>query len=236
MPREGTNVAHAASFVRGSLIALGLDGSDPWHVTEWEDRYTEREQVWSGEPNPVLVDVAGGLQPGRALDLGCGEGGDAVWLAENGWEVTGVDVSSTALTRAAALADSRGVGSRVTWIAENLETWQPASRYDLVLAFYLHTPVDFPRAELLRRAAETVNGGGHLLVVGHFGLPPWAEPHHGHEHQFLTVEQEIHVLDLPQGEWQTVLSESRPRELKGPDGQRAVIDDVVVLLRRSPST
>ena len=205
-------------------------------MTDWEDRYTEHEQVWSGEPNPVLVDVAGGLQPGRALDLGCGEGGDAVWLADNGWEVTGVDISSTALGRAAALADSRDVASRITWVAEDIATWEPTDGYDLVLSFYLHTPVDFPRAEVLRRAAATLNHGGHLLIVGHEGLPPWAEPHHGHEHQFLTAEQEIAALSLPTGEWQAVLNEARPRELKGPEGQRAIIDDVVVLLRRDPAS
>jgi SAM-dependent methyltransferase len=204
-------------------------------MTDWEDRYTEHEQIWSGEPNPVLVDVSDGLQPGRALDLGCGEGGDAVWLAENGWEVTGVDISSTALAHAAALADERGVGSRVTWVAENLEEFEPAGDYDLVFSFYLHTPVDFPRAEVLRRAAATLTEGAHLLVVGHEGLPPWAEAHHGHQHQFLTAEQEIAALNLPPEQWRTVLAEARPRELKGPEGQRAVIDDVVVLLRRSGS-
>ncbi|HEX5532591.1 MAG TPA: class I SAM-dependent methyltransferase [Actinomycetales bacterium] len=202
-------------------------------MTDWEDRYTEHEQIWSGEPNPVLVDVSDGLQPGRALDLGCGEGGDAVWLAENGWQVTGVDISSTALAHAAALADERGVGSRVTWLAANLEEFEPTGDHDLVFSFYLHTPVDFPRAEVLRRAAATLIDGGHLLVVGHEGLPPWAEPHHGHEHRFPTAEQEIAALNLQPEEWRTVLAEARPRELKGPEGQRAVIDDVVVLLRRS---
>src|SRR5215212_1558411 len=68
----------------------------------WEDRYRRRRPVWSGRPNPVLVDVVGSLRPGTALDLGCGEGGDAIWLARQGWRVTAVDISTTALDRAAA--------------------------------------------------------------------------------------------------------------------------------------
>jgi hypothetical protein len=144
-----------------------------------------------------------------------------------------VDTSGRAGARAAGLGDSRGVASRVTWVAENLEVFEPAGGYDLVISFYLHTPVGFPRAEVLRRAAASLNDGGHLLLVGHEGLPPWAEPHRGHEHQFLTAEQEIAALSLPTTGWRTVLAEARPRELKGPEGQRAVIDDVVVLLRRA---
>src|SRR5918994_5866470 len=79
----------------------------------WEDHYRRRERVWSGRPNPVLVDVAGSLRPGRALDLGCGEGGDAIWLARHGWRVRAVDVSATALDRAAAEAATAGVAGRI---------------------------------------------------------------------------------------------------------------------------
>lgn len=200
----------------------------------WEDRYADSEQVWSGEPNPMLVAIASDLPAGRALDLGCGEGGDSVWLAENGWHVTGVDISSTAVARAAALAERRGIpDDRVSWVAEDLATWEPTESYDLVSAFYLHSPVEFPRADVLRRIARAVAPGGHLLIVGHAGFPPWAEPHVEHEHHFNGPEEEIESLDLPLEEWETLLGESRPRELKGPEGQTAVVDDVIVLLQRS---
>ena len=79
----------------------------------WEDHYRRRGRVWSGRPNPVLVDVVGSLRPGTALDLGCGEGGDAIWLARQGWRVTAVDVSATALDRAAADAATAGVADRI---------------------------------------------------------------------------------------------------------------------------
>ncbi len=83
----------------------------------WDRRYSEAGPVWSGRVNPTLKEVAASLDPGRALDIGCGEGGDAVWLAEHGWTVVGLDLSSVALRRAEAAAAERGVGGRCTWIA-----------------------------------------------------------------------------------------------------------------------
>jgi methylase of polypeptide subunit release factors len=92
----------------------------------WEDRYRRRERVWSGRTNAVLVDVAGSLQPGTALDLGCGEGGDAIWLAQQGWRVRAVDVSATALDRAAAEAATAGVVDRIDFHRPAL--WSSSSR------------------------------------------------------------------------------------------------------------
>jgi 2-polyprenyl-3-methyl-5-hydroxy-6-metoxy-1,4-benzoquinol methylase len=139
-------------------------------ATFWESRYAERHRIWSGEPNAALADVASAIRPGRALDLGCGEGGDTVWLAEQGWQVTGVDISATAVARGRALATARGVAEdRITWIVEDLAAWEPADRYDLVTSCFLHSPVDFPRAAVLRQAAAAVAPGGHLLVVAHAG-------------------------------------------------------------------
>lgn len=202
----------------------------------WEDRYAEKEQIWSGEPNSILVEVVSALTPGRALDLGCGEGGDAVWLAERGWRVTGVDISATAVGRAAAMAKDRGVPQDdITWVTADLATWQPAGSYDLVSAFYMHSPIEFPRDAVLRRAAEAVAPEGHLLIVGHAGFPPWAHAREGHEHDehhFPGPGEQIDSLALRAGEWDTVLAERRRREVTGPEGQRADIDDVVVLMRR----
>jgi cyclopropane fatty-acyl-phospholipid synthase-like methyltransferase len=199
----------------------------------WASRYAERDQVWSGKPNAALVDTAADLTPGRALDLGCGEGGDSVWLAEHGWQVTGVDIAPNAIERARAAATARGVDERITWLVEDLSSWTPPGPYDLVSACFLHSPVEFPRAEVLRRAATAISPGGHLLVVGHAESPPWSRHRHedGVEHEYLTPAQEVAALHLDPSEWQTVICESRSRDATGPDGEQAVLDDGVVLLR-----
>ena len=112
----------------------------------WDAWYAERDQIWSGEPNHALVAVVAGLHPGRALDLGCGEGADSVWLAEQGWLVTGLDIAATAVARAITLAASREIpDGRITWIVEDLRAWQPSDAYELVSACFLPSRVDFPR-------------------------------------------------------------------------------------------
>jgi 2-polyprenyl-3-methyl-5-hydroxy-6-metoxy-1,4-benzoquinol methylase len=122
----------------------------------WEGHYHRRERVWSGRPNPVLVEVVGGLRPGTALDLGCGEGGDAIWLARQGWRVTAVDVSATALDRAAADAATAGIADRIDLRQHDLALAFPPGAFDLVSAKYLHSPIEFPRARVLQEAASAV--------------------------------------------------------------------------------
>jgi SAM-dependent methyltransferase len=198
----------------------------------WEARYADSDRVWSGRPNQALVDVASDLPPGRALDLGCGEGGDAVWLAGRGWRVTGVDISPTAIARARAAATAAGVPA-IHWEAHDLASWRGDDSYDLVTACFLHSPVELQRTEVLRHAASLVAPGGHLLIVSHADYPPWAsESHRAHEHRFLTPAEEIDELALRPGEWDVETAETRRREATGPDGEPAVLDDVVVLLTR----
>nr|WP_231385985.1 class I SAM-dependent methyltransferase [Rhodococcus aetherivorans] len=93
----------------------------------WDERYRSRPALWSGEPNRHLVGEAAELEPGLALDVGCGEGADAIWLARRGWRVDGVDVSGVALRRAAEHADRAGaeIAGRITWLHENLTAWDP---------------------------------------------------------------------------------------------------------------
>lgn len=223
----------------------------------WEQRYGESDRIWSGKVNRALCDVAAMLEPGRALDLGCGEGGDAVWLAEHGWTVTGVDLSPTAVSRGSAAAAERGVADRVTLVAADLTTWtadraeqdregeEPA--YELVSASFLQSPVDLPREEVLRRAAGLVAPGGHLLLVAHAAPPPWTRMghagHEGHEEQgerdgavdprlFPTPDEEVAALALPSTDWDVRIAETRSRPATGPDGQEAVLEDSVVLVRR----
>ncbi|MFB2556854.1 class I SAM-dependent methyltransferase [Herbiconiux liangxiaofengii] len=209
-------------------------------IAFWENRYQERPQIWSGKANAALVAVASSLIPGRALDLGSGEGGDSIWLAEQGWTVTGIDISTTALARAAEHAASRsnqahGAGrelvAAISWQQADLAEWQPTEEFDLVSACFLHSPVAFPREEVLRRAAQAVAPGGHLLVVGHASFPSAHQPHHD-EPPLPTPDEVVESLQLAEG-WTTVLSETRSREATGPDGQPMVLDDAIVLVRRA---
>jgi SAM-dependent methyltransferase len=208
------------------------NGHEPDAARFWEARYADAERVWSGRPNQTLVDVVTGLPAARALDLGCGEGGDAIWLAQQGWLVTAVDISSTAIARGAAAAAEAGVpAGRIQWRAGDLASWTEDEPYDLVTAFFLHSPVEIPRTEILRRAAGRVASGGHLLIVSHAAFPPWS-PHHDHQPHFPTPSEEIEALDLPGDGWLTRIAETRPRDAIGPQGQRATLDDAIVFLQR----
>lgn len=132
---------------------------------EWDERYAERELLWSATPNRFLVSEVEGLRPGRALDLACGEGRNAIWLAERGWRVTAVDFSRVAIERAGRLAAERGV--EVDFLCADLLAYEPPVRtFDLVAVFYLQLPAD-ELSPVLARAAEAVAAGGTLLVVGH---------------------------------------------------------------------
>ncbi|MGA7910302.1 MAG: class I SAM-dependent methyltransferase [Candidatus Dormiibacterota bacterium] len=131
----------------------------------WNHRYADAELVWSAEANRFLVQEVADLPPGRALDLGAGEGRNAIWLAERGWRVTAVDFSSIGLQKARRLAAARGV--EVTWIEADLRTYSPArGAFDLVALLYIHLPGEERRA-LVRRAGDAVAAGGTLLVIGH---------------------------------------------------------------------
>ena len=132
---------------------------------EWDRRYTGSELIWTAEANRFLVAEAERLAAGRALDLGCGEGRNAVWLAERGWEVTGVDFSQVGLDKAARLAEQRGVS--VQWVLADLVDYVPPSAaFDFVAIFYLHIAAAAMR-EVLGRGAAALAPGGTLLVVGH---------------------------------------------------------------------
>lgn len=199
----------------------------------WEERYRDRERVWSGAPNATLVDVVAGLTPGRALDLGCGEGADAIWLAEQGWAVTGVDISPTAVERARAAAAERGLdASSVRFDVADLGDWTHDGPVELVTASFLHSTVELPRVQILREAAQHVVPGGHLLVVTHAEAPPWMDPEE-HEHRdFPTPQQDLDDLGLEQQGWEAVVAETRTREATSPDGDPARLTDGVLLLRR----
>lgn len=196
----------------------------------WEFRYAEAPQRWSGNPNATLTDLVGGLTPGRAVDLGCGEGADAIWLARQGWRVLGVDISATAVTRARGAALEAGVDGLATFEAHDLSTWEPAGEIDLVTASFFHSREELPRTEILRRAAAHVAPGGHVAIVSHLAPPPWSEHAH-HDELLLDAAGEVTALDLGD-DWEVVLAEHRERTATSPNGDPATLDDVAVLLRR----
>ena len=138
---------------------------EPFDRAYWEVRYGAPGLTWTGNPNAVLVQEAATLAPGRALDIGSGEGGDALWLAGRGWAVTGVDISQNALDKARVRAEAVGVS--VTWEQHDLTEWTPEPRsFDLVTAHFMHL-ADPARGALFRALAAAVAPGGTLLVVGH---------------------------------------------------------------------
>ncbi|MGD0082924.1 MAG: class I SAM-dependent methyltransferase [Acidimicrobiales bacterium] len=131
----------------------------------WDERYAAEELIWKADPNRFLIEEVGALEPGRALDVACGEGRNAVWLASKGWRVTGVDFSRTGLAKAQRLAADRGV--EVTWVEADLVEWRPpVASFDLVIVMYLHLVAQL-RRQVLANAAAALAPGGMVLVVGH---------------------------------------------------------------------
>lgn len=200
----------------------------------WESKYGGRDGVWSGRVNAALAQAAADLPAGRALDLGCGEGGDALWLAERDWTVVGVDVSPTALARAEVAAERAGLSGRITWVASDLDEWTSTDEFDLVSASFLQSPVALDRARILRSAVGHVAPGGHLLVVAHAAPPPWAHGHDQHRTtmDFPSPEAELAMLGLPEDQWRTVVAELQDRQAFAPDGTEVVLRDSVVLVQR----
>jgi len=196
----------------------------------WEEFYRDRPRAWSGKPNSLLVEEASHLTPGTALDLGCGQGGDAIWLVSQGWRVTAVDVSPTALAVAADHAAAAGVAEAIEWERHDLAVSFPSGSFDLVSSCYLHSPVQMPRELVLRSAAAAVATGGTLLVVGHAGSPSWGEAHP--EIHFPTPQDVLDELALPAGRWEVKRSDFVTRQLPGPDGEPATRPDNVLSVRR----
>lgn len=198
-------------------------------ASDWDERYAGREPVWSRGPNVFVERIVSGLAPGRALDLAAGEGRNALWLAERGWQVDAVDFSSEATGRGQAWAAESGVEG-VRWtVADVLVHPVEARAYDLVLLSYLH----LPRSEQLavtRKAASAVAPGGILLVVGHdptnltdgHGGPQEPEVLHGPEDY--TAFLDTTGLEVERAEHVT-------REVETEDGTATAIDALVVARR-----
>ncbi|GAA4073206.1 class I SAM-dependent methyltransferase [Streptomyces shaanxiensis] len=197
----------------------------------WEARYRDGGPLWSGRPNALLVREAGDLRPGSALDLGCGEGADAVWLASRGWRATGVDISHTALERAALHAAEAGVSDRTVWERHVLGETFPEGSFDLVNAQFLQSPVSLDQQRILRRAADAVAPGGTLLIVMHACWPSWqAEP--PFDADFPTLRGVLDELALPEDDWTVETLDTVRRRSVSPDGVEGSRDDHLWRLRR----
>ncbi|AUS80994.1 class I SAM-dependent methyltransferase [Actinoalloteichus sp. AHMU CJ021] len=197
----------------------------------WNDLYDRSDRIWSGRPNAALVRETTDLSPGHALDLGCGEGGDAVWLASRGWRVTATDISRVALARTRRHADEAGVGHLVDDEHHDLAVSFPAGEFDLVSAQFLQSPRELPRERVLRRAAAAVRPGGTLLVVGHAAGPSWATGEH-QEVRFPSAREVLDSLALADQEWEELRCEEWTRAQDGPDGQPGAMTDSIVRVRR----
>ena len=189
---------------------------------DWNARYAQKELLWTAAPNRRFAEEVAGLAPGRALDLACGEGRNAVWLAERGWEVTGVDFSDVALAKAAQLATSRGV--EVEWVVADVLEYEPEPRaYDLVAVLYLQ----LPRDELLpavRGAANAVAPGGTLVVLAH-DTTNLTAGHGGPKNASVLYTAEDVVPELR--ELAVERAEAIERTVPLPDGEAVAIDAFV---------
>ena len=185
--------------------------------------------MWSGKANATMTSIVGEFAPGRAIDLGCGEGGDVLWLAEQGWQAHGLDISTVAIERARREAAARGLEG-ATFAAADLGTWQPEPEtVELVTASFFQSSVELDRIAILRRAAAAIRRGGHLVVVSHATPPPWAGGHHP---DLISARDDAAQLDLPSDAWIVEAADERTRESVGPDGAPAELVDAALVLRR----
>jgi SAM-dependent methyltransferase len=190
----------------------------------WDRRYADGEYLWSSHANHHLKEETEDLTPGRAIDLACGQGRNAVWLAEQGWEVTGVDFSHTGLEQARRLAAERGVDAE--WIEADLRHYRPEPRaFELALIFYLQVPGE-ERTAIVKSAADGVRPGGTLLLVGHHA----ENIEHGHggprNPAVLYTAEEV-AADLDGTGLRVERAECVQRPVSTPDGERVALDTLV---------
>jgi SAM-dependent methyltransferase len=198
----------------------------------WDERYRSSQRVWSGNPNPQLVAEIAGRPPGRALDAGCGEGADAIWLARSGWTVVAADISGVAVERGERHASEIDpiAAARIEWRRADLlaEPPEPGS-FDLVSAQFMQLPPE-QRTPFFIGLAAAVRPGGTLLIVGHHpsdlgtGVPRPPMPE-----LFYSSDEIAGLLD---GSWAIEVSEARGRPASTPDGEEVTIHDAVLLATR----
>jgi SAM-dependent methyltransferase len=213
------------------------------------------DQHWQGDrngapvamgvspPNPHLVREVDNLEPGTALDAGCGAGAEAIWLAARGWQVTGADIADQALARAAERAAACGVAGRVQWVQADLSTWEPSTTYDLVTTHYAHP--EMPQLEFYDRVASWVAPGGTLLIIGHLDHDHNSGHDHGNGHRHgpggaeppasASVTAADITARLDPTVWAVVTAEESHRTLSDRGRSAVTLHDVVLRAARRPA-
>lgn len=196
----------------------------------WDTRYASADRIWSGRPNARLVAHVTGLAPGTAIDVGCGEGADAVWLASRGWQVTGVDVSQVALDRAREHATDAGVADRTAWLQVDLLAGDPLPEAaDLVSAQFMHLPAAVFE-EVYGAIAGAVRPGGTLLVVGHHPADASTGLRNPELTRLLFTPEQVTAL-LEGERWEVLVADTPTREVEV-EGREVTLTDSVVMARR----
>ena len=208
----------------------------------WESHWQQTDEHGTGPevvPNPYLAREVSGLAPGTALDAGCGEGGEAIWLATEGWQVTAADISPEALSRASVRATkSCAAPERVQWVEADLRVWEPGRQFDLVTTHYAHAAM--PQLALYERLSGWVAPGGTLLIVGHRNTSETPEPGdihepQGHGHHPLeaaSVTAASITVGLETTRWAIVTADEPIRIRTDCAGRTVRLADVVVRARR----
>ncbi len=204
----------------------------PDSAASWDAVYGG-ERIWSDDPNGALVAEVAGLTPGRVLDVGCGEGADAVWLGEQGWQVTATDISGVAIERARAAAAARDLDIDFQHVDLHLHPPAPGS-FDLVSLQYL--PVLRAHPHALGQLVDAVAPGGTLLVVAHVLSDDGRARAKEHGFDLDSYHEPRDVLALFNEDWTIEVDEDRPRTIAATSGGAHHHDDVVVRARRRPST
>jgi SAM-dependent methyltransferase len=201
----------------------------------WDERYRSSTSVWSGDPNPQLVTEVSGLAAGHALDVGSGEGADAIWLAQRGWCVTAVDISTVALQRSAAIAEDAGgdVAGRIEWRQPDITAWVPdEAAYYLVSVQFMQLPKDV-RDPAFRRLAASVAPDGTLLVVGHHPSDLETSVRRPRGTDLLYPADDVAAL-LEPSRWRIAVNAARERMANDPAGHSVAVHDSVLRAQRRP--
>ncbi|WP_188487077.1 class I SAM-dependent methyltransferase [Williamsia phyllosphaerae] len=204
--------------------------------TYWETHWRESPLPTAGSrvppPNPYVVDETRDLTPGTALDAGCGVGSEAIWLAGQGWKVTGVDISATALEAAADRAHAAAVSEKIEWIEADASAWEPSQRWDLVMTNYAHPAI--PQLDFYLRLAQWVAPGGTILIVGHRSGD---HDHGSHDEAGHPPHEATATLDgitsrLDAAIWRIETAADRTRNTGGGHAHSGTLHDVVVRATR----
>jgi 2-polyprenyl-3-methyl-5-hydroxy-6-metoxy-1,4-benzoquinol methylase len=201
-----------------------LQADRPAFGSEWWEQHYQAQEPGRGVPSPQMVAELTGVPVGLALDAGCGTGADAIWLAQQGWEVTAVDISPTAVGHAEILAANHGadVARRISWVVADLAVWEPPKQYDLVVSQYVHP--DVPFGEFVARLAEAVAPGGTLFVAGHEHADSYSA---ARAPEKASIEPEAVTGSLNPSLWEVDVAESRTRQVRHGSTQVTMRDVVV---------